>query len=121
MKFIIDRSKWLRGEGYELSSLLRISDGKMCCVGQMCLQLGQTPEQIAGTNGISEILIDKLTPDTLKVFAINDNISKQEWVSAAYLINDDRLITDSDREQRLIGLLMGQGHAVEFIEPMEPA
>lgn len=33
MKLIIDRAKWLRGEGSEDSYLVRASDGKMCCLG----------------------------------------------------------------------------------------
>lgn len=46
MKLVIDRSKWLRGEGSEASGLLRSSDGKMCCLGQLALSIGATPEQI---------------------------------------------------------------------------
>lgn len=32
-KVVVDRSKWLRGEGAVNSFLLRESDGKMCCLG----------------------------------------------------------------------------------------
>lgn len=32
-KLIIDRSRWLRGEGCDASYLLRPADNKMCCLG----------------------------------------------------------------------------------------
>lgn len=40
MKLIIDRQKWLRGEGAIASRLLRPSDGKMCCLGQLGIACG---------------------------------------------------------------------------------
>lgn len=45
-KLIIDRQRWLHGEGGGDSYLLRKSDGKMCCIGFYCLQKGFTPEEI---------------------------------------------------------------------------
>src|SRR5271166_1340196 len=46
MELIIERDKWLRGEGYERSFLLREEDGKMCCLGFFCLQTGASQEDI---------------------------------------------------------------------------
>lgn len=40
MKLVIDRNRWLRGEGGAVSKLHRISDGKMCCLGFFCYALG---------------------------------------------------------------------------------
>ena len=46
MKLIIDRQMWLRGEGATVSRLLRSSDGKMCCLGQLGIACGIPSEMI---------------------------------------------------------------------------
>lgn len=46
MKLIVDRTKWLRGEGSDVSRLLRPSDGKMCCLGFVCLAFGMNAQSI---------------------------------------------------------------------------
>ncbi len=46
MKFIIDRNKWLRGEGSTASCLLRPEDGKMCCLGLFLKSLGSSDESL---------------------------------------------------------------------------
>ena len=43
MKLIIDRAKWLRGEGADKSYLVRDSDQKMCCLGFYGCSLGIDP------------------------------------------------------------------------------
>jgi hypothetical protein len=48
MKLIIDRSKWLRGEGPSSSCLLRPEDGKMCCLGIYALACGVPKDEIWG-------------------------------------------------------------------------
>lgn len=40
MKLVIDRSRWLRGEGPQNSWLKRQSDGKQCCLGFLGDQCG---------------------------------------------------------------------------------
>ena len=42
------RLTWLRGEGSDKSTLLRSSDGKMCCLGFLALQLGAEESYIKG-------------------------------------------------------------------------
>ena len=56
-KLIIDRSKWLRGEGPSRSYLLRAEDGKMCCLGFECLLRGQKEDDILLVKMPSAILI----------------------------------------------------------------
>ena len=41
---VIDRATWGRGDGYSDSQLLRIRDGKRCCLGFYCQFLG-VPDQ----------------------------------------------------------------------------
>ena len=48
LTMVVERAKWLRGEGSHTSYLLRHSDGKMCCLGFVCVTAGMTPEQISG-------------------------------------------------------------------------
>ncbi len=55
MKLIIDRSKWLHGEGAEASRLLRPNDGKMCCLGQFALVCGISPDSISDERGPTNI------------------------------------------------------------------
>ena len=52
-KFVVDRSKWLRGEGFQDSFLLRPADDKQCCIGFLAGACGFTKEHILGTRGLS--------------------------------------------------------------------
>ena len=47
-KLVIDRTRWLRGEGPEESALLRPTDNKMCCLGFDALRRGLTSDEIKG-------------------------------------------------------------------------
>lgn len=51
----IPRSKWLRGEGSMDSFLLRGRDGKMCCVGFMCLARGVPVDVLVGEKTVREL------------------------------------------------------------------
>lgn len=55
MKLVIDRSKWLRGEGSSKSSLLRTSDGKMCCLGFLGLACGIAPDRLKGNSNPHDV------------------------------------------------------------------
>lgn len=46
MRVVIDRKRWLRGEGTSNSFLLRASDGKMCCLGHVCKAYGKTDDEL---------------------------------------------------------------------------
>jgi hypothetical protein len=54
MKFIIDRTKWLRGE--RDSKLLRSDDGKQCCIGQVCSQLKVDDSRLRDVGTVNSIL-----------------------------------------------------------------
>lgn len=49
-KLVIDRTKWLRGEGADESRLRRERDGKMCCLGFYSIACGFSEEQITGVH-----------------------------------------------------------------------
>lgn len=113
MKFTIDRQKWLRGEGYSRSRLLRMFDKKMCCVGQMCHQLGVSDRELLDRPTL--LALDGGTRSqarTLFNAGIND---EAPWVRTAYKINDDKELSDPEREKQLKDLLAKHGHEVEFV------
>lgn len=72
-ELVIDRSKWLRGEGSNASRLLRESDGKMCCLGMYGLACGLTPED----------LLESHTPITAGLSILWSDMSKasgSDWL-----------------------------------------
>lgn len=89
-KLVIDRNWWLRNEGDEAvqrSYLLRAHDGKMCCLGFLCLDLGvhpldmlniAMPEAICGTSYglIPEWLRSSTSEVPLHAAQINDGTKK---------------------------------------------
>lgn len=52
---VIDRSIWLRGEGEDESRLLRVADGKMCCVGIYLAACGVPSSQLEEVKCASEV------------------------------------------------------------------
>lgn len=109
MKVIIDRSKWLRGEGYLASSLLRVSDQKMCCIGFVCKALGVSETDMAGVSG-SHTLGEtgfKL-PEWLTTRVRGADLFR------AYDANDQDM-PESEREARITAIFARHDIEVEFI------
>ena len=52
---VIQRSKWLHGETAKDSYLIRTGDGKMCCVGFMCIARGIDRRQLEDINTVDAI------------------------------------------------------------------
>lgn len=104
---VVDRSRWLRGEGEALSRLLRIHDSKMCCLGFACLAAGHLEKDI----------IDIATPYGIKtrtpVLLPNYNL---HWAGEAMSVNDDVQITESHREASITELLASIGIAMSFVD-----
>lgn len=124
MKFTIKRSKWLRGEGVSKSRLLRKGDGKQCCIGQICLQLGVPDKAITDITDVNNILIEhspKLEKVLTPLLLLSD---KQEgyrhaagWVGSAYCINDAQDVPDdATREKHLAELAAANGHELVFVD-----
>jgi hypothetical protein len=107
MKLVIDRSKWLRGEGQDESYLLRKKDGKMCCLGFYGLACGLTEEDI----------LMKGTPEEVEVFwgpgswLVSGIMDANELMS----INDGRHRSAKERELKIAALFSKHGVEVEFI------
>jgi hypothetical protein len=119
MKFTIDRSKWLRGEGSYASKLLRGSDGKMCCLGQLGLACGLTAEEITNkgspyqVGGISaRETWSRQVKEAGLLFTIDD---MSPYCFELMEVNDETDANDDYREGRLTDLFAKMGIEVEFI------
>jgi hypothetical protein len=143
MRFTISRKTWLRGEGGKDSYLLRARDGKMCCLGSICLQGGLSSEQIRGRAEpatvdvwiksdpkIAENLgwllsgyatLDKkmsgIVPKWLNASSLTTSMMRVNDADAN-LAKDHNLdpITDAEREAYIIALAAEAGQEVEFVE-----
>jgi hypothetical protein len=78
---VIERERWLRGEGHGRSQLLRKRDGKMCCLGFFGLACGLDASQLEGNGDPVDARSDKWPewarengPDISKLIVTNDDI-----------------------------------------------
>jgi len=112
MKLVIDRAKWLRGEGSGPSRLLRKSDHKRCCIGFLCSALGVPDAQMENVGGSQNIASCGLLPDWLSELPtpIHD-----PDLFEAYHANDDESLSEEDRERSVATILAKHDVQVEFI------
>jgi len=118
MKLVIDRSKWLRGEGDMQSRLIRPSDGKMCCLGFYGLALGvsrdamldrSTPAQAMRKGG------DQFPPWTEAVQGLDEVNVCARLMSE----NDTVELSAAERERRITELFALRGVEVVFVDGPE--
>jgi len=124
----INRSRWVRGNKGGMSSLLNEQDN-MCCLGFACRKLGLTreaiddrpaPDDIASDDAISDTrfnyLLDKLSPLVRVTRSTGQRkMTNRAATDAAMEINDDTLISEEEREKKLIPILKKLGFAVKFV------
>lgn len=129
-KYIIDRSKWVCGDAefrkkYDLGgSKLLNAKGKMCCLGQVCLQDGLSEDDIRGKGGPTNVYWQRLkdhwmtTPennnsrDACHAMNINDSINSP-------ITGDWSRLTQEEREEELKKLFESMGHEIEFVGEFE--
>lgn len=115
MKLVIDRSKWLRGEGWEQSALLRRSDEKMCCLGFLGEACGVSRISMLGKG--SPRRLDKeekaLYPTALIVDYNTENGLSP--MGELMMINDDPNLSEETRESLIIDRMSTFDIEVEFI------
>lgn len=106
LRTVVSRATWLRGEGPDVSRLLRSSDQKMCCLGFACEQLGVK----------RDIMKDREAPfqldDVSELFELFSDLD----IDKAMVINDDESLTDADREADLRRLWEKAGGVLEFVD-----
>ncbi len=116
MKLVIDRTKWLHGEGAVASKLLRRQDKKQCCIGFLCSAYG-VPDSAMEDVGGSQKLSHKL-PSWLKVESyIGENAEYhiKDDLFSAYEANDSQKLDEALREESIIAIFAKHDVEVEFI------
>lgn len=108
-KVEIPRSTWLRGEGSAKSYLLRVEDGKMCCLGNALLARGFTKEQILDVASPREVAKKSNSLSRLNGLATESARGESIYGHSAACwammeSNDDLSLPDDEREATLIAL-----------------
>lgn len=121
-EFVVQRSKWLRGNGE--GSVLLDRHGCMCCLGFVANQCGMA----------ADVLLDNATPACLRwdddadmeriagilaectgVGAYGDDIwADSQLAVVAITLNDDAAISEAERETQLSALFAKHGYALRF-------
>ena len=120
-KFIIDRSKWrcggntgnpgARGQG---STLLLNSEGYMCCLGQVCTQLGVPDQNLLDLMTPIHIEDDFISLPQAVGLTDGGEDENSDFADEVMKVNDDGSLDDSTREQQLIDMFAEQGYTLEF-------
>jgi len=116
MKFTIDYETWrCGGEGRNKLgkgvTLLLNSEGYMCCVGQVKLQLGAKRDQIRSRDCPSPVGI----PDGILALDGANGCENSELSIAAFRINDNPYTTPAKKMELLKALFAEHGHEIEFV------
>lgn len=105
MKLTIDRNIWLRGEGDQMSCLLRESDQKRCCVGIYLGALGIPDGALRDRKNAATIEAE--LPDSAQWLL-------ELRIGGLYTINDQRM-PERDREDQIAEGFRNHGVEVEFV------
>lgn len=130
MKFTINRNYWYRGRGSTDSMLLN-SEGSMCCLGQICRQLGidkdriryqRTPWSLNDKYAAADTIFSAGTfftqfPENVKINVRNPITEADNSVVAILMeINDNYYLIDAQREMQLTDLVSHFfNHELEFV------
>lgn len=116
-KLVIDRRKWLRGEGVTTSRLLRRSDQKQCCVGFYLEACGVSREVLLGNGAAHSPSVSEVLPEEAGWLVINAYGVKNgtEAAKQLYTKNDDILINEEEREAAIYELFLKYDVEIEFI------
>lgn len=130
MKLVIDRNKWLRGNP-NTAQLLRIDNGKMCCLGFFALALGYTEDQISGLGDPIETIIDGPRPNLWPTWGVcrrekliehdqGDAHVREEYedtddFNQLMTVNDDAQRSERSREDRIRSIFARNGVEVKFV------
>jgi hypothetical protein len=123
MKLVIDRNKWLRGEGTENSCLLRPTDGKMCCLGFFGLACGLTAKRITDVVAPVKIPVEigvsarrewmRNVPEAEALF--DDEMGTSEICGELMSTNDRVSLSEAEREQKIRALFAEMSVEVVFV------
>jgi hypothetical protein len=125
MKLVIDRATWLRGEGSTNSYLLRLHDGKKCCVGFYALACGRPEKEIADIQTLhaqradsweaQRFEADQPVPDIYRLYFVNDHEIGRTWPLPS---TDPSMVyptTEAERERLIAETFAKHDVEVEFV------
>jgi hypothetical protein len=118
MEFVVKRSEWYRGQGSTFSRLLRDEDQKKCCLGFLAQTCGYSEHEIEDKGYFNDLDDTSKIPDFFFAgeFKFRDVVKRynSRFADEVAFINDDRNISNAQREQALTDLFATQGIQVKF-------
>ena len=124
MVFTVEREKWDRSITNQNSKeVLLTTDGKMCCLGFVCIQLGLYLDSEKKYCYPYEVIKDINEPDrsnlnpVIKSFYCQKlkSLTNNELSTQAGILNDYPHPTDKDKEQALKELFQSYGYDINFV------
>ena len=100
----VSKKRWYRGECER--SMLRLANGKQCCIGFLARKLGAKVKDIYGVSTLED-----MSGDVLSCFDFRYKFDDQ--LDEAYVTNDAEEISDIERMKRL--KIIGKKMGVQFI------
>jgi hypothetical protein len=122
MDFVIDRAKWRCGGGWRQRgkglTMLQNTEGYMCCLGQFCDQLGVPDlEGLYVPSDVPEYRNTQIRDVLVEDGGIGPEgpwFNETRFSDLAIGINDNRSISDQEREKELTELCIRHGHTLRF-------
>jgi hypothetical protein len=115
MKLIIDRERWLRGEGADESYLLRSRDSKMCCLGFFGLACNLTENQIINECMPNAFSLSQVSWNQDWLFDQNNRRALSQETKSLLIINDTVNLNSDERERRIKEIFARHNVEVEFV------
>lgn len=114
-KFTVDRKTWYRGKGGIQSALLT-EHGERCCIGFVGQQCGVVDKLMLGVPTIHyhQPMDGYLNAAQFPAWMTYEDHGSKD-VDEAYLVNDNRDISDLTREAKLKEIFARHGDELEFI------
>ena len=120
--FVIERARWLRGEGRTASWLLRASDGRMCCLGFYGAACGLSRVELLGVRDFCGPSAAPVRQRPHMAWLLDASVYPgstvaQERMAQERLVNanDDPSLPEATREAQITALFAEQGIAVTFV------
>ncbi len=117
LSFKIKISNWLRGE--DNSCLCRVTDGKMCCLGQISEQAGIPKVKLVGfmfPSSLGRVYHDKGVLEEKIPFLLDTNLLNNSLLATKAIdINDNCNTDDEFKIKSLTELFATEGITLTFI------
>jgi len=115
-KLTIKRSEWLRGIGAPRSYLVRTSDNKMCCLGFLGCQVGLSSEEMANHRSPADLPTAAWPDGFVEPYSAGESQYVNLGCRPLMEINDNRILSEEERESQLTQEFKKFGIEVEFVD-----